>query len=1231
MKKILKFLLLFSAAAALMTGTAFADDGDVSFSVELAGNGVNVTGITVSGDTPVDVTVPEKLSYQGTNYNVVGVELQNMSKKDAENIKTLTFENDDVTIYGNLFKWQYEINGITDLTTSLGTISSTNYGIKVPDTDTFISNLPGFVSASYNYDSNNDGTNDTYYVGKNLVRVDTNYSGKLTIKEGTVSILAGAMEGCNGLGEVILPDSVEWIGVRAFANSGVTSVNIPEGLLTDGSKAIQMSTFYGCEKLTSVTFPEGVSKLSEIRHTAFYGCKSLTVFDFKRVTQIDMLSFAKAFVSGTEIDLSQTILDKNAPAVFSHSGVGSVTFGSIFNGENSENIQCEMFRNCTSLKTVDFGDAKVIGSWAFEDCTSLTGDVLASSKVQKLLYRAFANTGIIEITIPETMTDISGGAFAGNEQLETVNWKSSQSNNTMFSAFNDYSKGSYYWDSYRMPSGDKPSEYTFPKTVNIYALPSSSSYYGMFCDQPYLETVNFKCEIENIQNYMFQFCPNLKEITFDHPEKVKTIGSNAFNGCLSLNSFPFDKMTSLESIGQNAFLLSNYNSPYNQSSYAALTDAQKTYGLNEVDLSACEKLTSIEWAAFYNQYNVKKIHLPASVSLNGSAFNGTASLKEVICEGDADDNLFSYNMYSSISASSYGYNETVEKVTIKGQLTQKNSYANSMFYMMLNLKEVYLPNAESIPEICFQDCTGLETVQAPKALTVGKNAFFRSSISSELDLSNAASIAESCFQECKAIKVLKAPKLTTVGDYAFFKSGISSVAVNKDVSYGKYVFTGCNNLETVVVEEGVTALSDFMFTDCTALKQVSLPSTLQTINWAAFKNAPIEMVNIPASVTKIEDDAFSGGSKSIIMRGAPVIELVHGSDAVIFNDPLMPMDDGSVIYYVDDTSKTGAELYKASIGDKASNIEIKEIPATVNVDITGAPTSVKAGSALNLSNFKIICAGKELDDTQYVLDYDANDKTTGNRVVTVTVSCADVPEGVIETAVSASGVTGAAVSGKVYSLSDDSDEATGSFIVNVFKKSSSGSGTSTVPENKVDNNDSKVAFTDVSESDYYYDSVKWAVENGITQGTSSTLFSPDDSCTRAQAVTFLWRAAGSPAPENSEISFEDVDADAYYADAVMWAVEKRITKGVNSGSFAPDAECTRAQIVTFMMRAAGVSQASGTVDFTDVDSDAYYADAVLWAVENGITQGTSSSTFSPDAECTRAQIVTFLYRAYAAK
>ena len=173
---------------------------------------------------------------------------------------------------------------------------------------------------------------------------------------------------------------------------------------------------------------------------------------------------------------------------------------------------------------------------------------------------------------------------------------------------------------------------------------------------------------------------------------------------------------------------------------------------------------------------------------------------------------------------------------------------------------------------------------------------------------------------------------------------------------------------------------------------------------------------------------------------------------------------------------------------------------------------------------------------------------------------------------------------------------------------------------------SQKGFNDVKPGDYFYDAVNWAVEKGITTGTSATTFSPNASCTRAQIVTFLWRASGSPEPKTASNPFTDVAANAYYCKAVLWAVENGITTGTSATTFSPDAPCTRAQGVTFLWRANGSKAASAAASFTDVASDAYYAPAVAWAAEQNVTSGVGNGLFSSDTTCTRAQIVSMLYR-----
>ena len=203
-----------------------------------------------------------------------------------------------------------------------------------------------------------------------------------------------------------------------------------------------------------------------------------------------------------------------------------------------------------------------------------------------------------------------------------------------------------------------------------------------------------------------------------------------------------------------------------------------------------------------------------------------------------------------------------------------------------------------------------------------------------------------------------------------------------------------------------------------------------------------------------------------------------------------------------------------------------------------------------------------------------------------------------------------------------------------LKDKGNGKYTFTMPAGKVEvkatfmeDNSMLNFFYDVPNNAYFYEAVKWAVKNGITTGVGNDLFAPEQPCTRAQIVTFLWRAAGSPEPKGAASGMTDVVSGSYYEKAVAWAIENGITTGTTTSTFSPDATCTRAQAVTFLARALNAKAASAA-EFSDVPTDSYFADAVAWAAANGVTEGIGGGLFGSDNDCTRGQIVTFLYRAY---
>lgn len=315
--------------------------------------------------------------------------------------------------------------------------------------------------------------------------------------------------------------------------------------------------------------------------------------------------------------------------------------------------------------------------------------------------------------------------------------------------------------------------------------------------------------------------------------------------------------------------------------------------------------------------------------------------------------------------------------------------------------------------------------------------------------------------------------------------------------------------------------------------------------------------------------------------------------------------DGSVEYFLK-TAKRGAKLFTVD----SDNCAVFTITKFSTFELSGTVTYVEPS----------YYSGSSSDPT-----YSVTVDKTENGSVTVSPKSASKGDTVTVTVKPDSGyvletLTVTDKNGNELTLKDKGD----------------GKYTFTMPAGKVEvkatfmeDNSMLNFFYDVPNGAYFYEAVKWAVKSGVTNGLSDTMFGPYESCTRAQIVTFLWRAAGSPEPKTAS-SFTDVSASAYYAKAVAWAVENGITNGMTETTFAPDATCTRGQSVTFLYRALK-GTASGSANFTDVKSDAFYADAINWAVANNVTNGTSNTTFSPNADCTRAEIVTFLYRAYQGK
>ena len=373
---------------------------------------------------------------------------------------------------------------------------------------------------------------------------------------------------------------------------------------------------------------------------------------------------------------------------------------------------------------------------------------------------------------------------------------------------------------------------------------------------------------------------------------------------------------------------------------------------------------------------------------------------------------------------------------------------------------------------------------------------------------------------------------------------------------------------------------------------------------------------IPADLTAYTDEAVEAlrAAAEAVIRGkaiakqAEVDAMAEAIERAISGLAFKPADYTAV----------DAAIEKANALDENDYIDFSAVKAALDAVVRGKNITEQAEvdamakaiedaiAALVKKSYPVTISGKTENGTVTI----STETAVGGSTVTITVKP--------DSGYKLESLTVTDKDGKALSLTDNGN----------------GTYTFTMPASKVEvkatfaEDKSLNPFRDVSDDAYYFDAVKWAVANGITNGTSATTFSPDEGCTRAQAVTFLWRVAGQPAPAEHKNPFADVKEGTYYYDAVLWAAEKGITIGTSDTTFSPDDTCTRAQIVTFLWRREGkAAPTSANNPFADVKLSAYYGNAVLWAVEKVITNGTSDTTFSPDDTCTRAQIVTFLYRA----
>ena len=1005
-----------------------------------------------------------------------------------------------------------------------------------------------------------------------LIQASQHISGAVIIPETVQTIGAYAFYGCTDLTrDLAIPDSVKTIDNAAFYGTGITALTLGKEVQTIGESA-----FAACTALTGdLAIPDSVTTIGE---------SAFSRKDPKNTNKISSIQFGKnvktvgdcAFLGCTNVTSLRLNEGLQEIGRYAFKDLTELT-GGLFIPATVTKIGDGAFHGCTKLKgCLTIGgalpqiDGKLLDRVIGEEVTKRFTSVVLREGVTAIGDDAFDNcTSLAEVTIPSTVTQIGDSAFV---------------------------------------------------STNISAL-----------DLP-------KGLLE-IGTYAFANCKQLKEVVI--PDTVKKIGYAAF----AYNSNTVKVII-----------------PYTENGIEYTTDQDghayvfSTYGddskLNTVILGNSPKENGVQTLFANSLKNVKYMVLGAGVQSIGDWML-------------SEDQNFEGGLYPSTLSTTNNDLSFTSKAT-KFTLSQESSITrgDKLEMMQLNKPEngedvsKHITYSSSDEDVAIVDNQGaISAVGAPGNQAI-ISAMYDGVVFAQITVSVAAKeIAVSMTNktvtydgqshtiEAKAAEGGTLPKdLELV--YSYKESNASDneyihVAPSHPGVYTVKVESGNPNYElTGTTTATLTISAPPKAQDVSDKVAVTVPSLVYDgkaklynaayegiTDWTIayydtegtkLDSAPVNAgdywvtingdgTGVYASITKF----FTIGKAAVTIR--PNDKSAYVGDAV----PVLGENDYTVTGLVGndtlstkptlayesapDMSKTETYAIEASGADAGNNYTITYVDGTLTV------TKRSAGGGSN--------SGSSGGD--YIVSVDSDKHGT----VTVSPKRADKGDTVTITVKPDKG----------YELDELTvTDKSGDTIK--IKDKGNGKFTFTMPGSKVTveanfkqiETEPENPFTDISKNDYFYDAVLWAADKGITSGVTDTLFAPNASCTRAQMVTFLWRANGSPKATGVN-PFTDVSADAYYYDAVLWAAEKGITSGTTATTFSPDATLTRGQTVTFLWRANGSPAVSGG-SFSDVAADAYYASGVAWAVSEGITSGTGGNNFSPDAPCTRAQIVTFLYR-----
>ena len=923
--------------------------------------------------------------------------------------------------------------------------------------------------------------------------------------------LAPWNEHCLEITNVTISDGVTSIGSYAFCYCSVKSITLPFGL-----KHIGISAFFYCPNIQQIKIPDSVEYIDPY---AFSCCKGLHT---------------------VQLPASLTLISE------------------------------ELFAECDNLRNLSIPDTVTeIGANAFSKCTefSLTG---LPSSIKSIGAAAFANCGNIEsLALPGTLESIGEAAFNGTVIDKASfdgtpeKWVAIGGNNCGIAQNKiDFLEHTCDFSGWKYDEHKHWQQCSCGKTQNEGAHTGT----GEICD----------------------VCG---------AALAEALGSGSIDGGLSW---------SLSRSGALTISGSGKMPDFSSVANAAPWDEQK----DKIQSAVIESgVQSISGGAFSGCTALKKVSISDTVAqIDLNAFDGCTALAEF--EVAADNKAFS---------SDGGVLFSADKKLLRCPVGKAADYT--------------VPSGTvAIAGGAFKDCAKLESLVIPDSVTA---------------------IGKSAFENCAALKRITLPKSIT--------------------KLEALTFSGCAALAEIALPDGLKALGEKVFSGCAALKSVKIPAEVTVIPTEAFSGCvSLESITIPKNVSHIKERAFDGCTalKKVDYLGSDTgwsqVTKETGNNALDNAEKSFTRTDYEHKYT--DTvipptcTERGCTVHLCSCGDKREDSYTpplghsykggicvrcgildpnKDIPHKHDfIPIVTKPTCMSEG----FTTYTCSCGECYTKDYVSAVGHKTqlqNAKAagcltggyTGDEVCTV---CGKVfkqgsvifalghdpqPVRVKAPTCTESGYTGDLICmrcGDMTQIGTTVAAAGHKFFGGVCSVCGA-KGAEAAPK-----------FDDVKSGAFYFDAVQWAVKNGITNGTGKNTFSPNDVCSRYQIVMFLWRAAGQPEAK-AAVSFADVKPGDIFYEAVQWAVERGITKGTSSTSFSPFAPCTRGQIVTFLYRSAGSPKVSGACNFSDVSSGSFCHDAVIWASSEGITNGTSAGRFSPNEGCTRAQVVTFLYRASGGK